>query len=45
MDNVCHGALPWTTLDGLHRLALEEVLDAFHITGLNDAAKGELHLA
>ena len=45
MDKVRHGALPWTNLDGLHRLALEEVLTVFNITGLSDAAKAEITLA
>ena len=45
MDKVRHGALPWTNLDGLHRLALEEVLDALHITGLSDAKAAQSGLA
>jgi 2-haloacid dehalogenase len=45
MDKVRHGELPWTNLDGLHRMALEEVLSAFKIAGLSDEAKSELNLA
>ena len=45
MDKVRTGALPWTNLDGLHRLALEELLAEFGIAGASDAAKTELNLA
>ncbi len=45
MDKVRHGALPWTNLDGLHRMALEEVFTAFKITGLSEASKAEFNLA
>ena len=45
MDKVRTGALPWTNLDGLHRLALEELLAEFGIAGVSDAAKAELNLA
>ena len=45
MDKVRTGALPWTNLDGLHRLALEELLAEFGIDGVSDAAKAELNLA
>ena len=45
MDKVRHGELPWTNLDGLHRMALEEVLSEFKITGISDNAKAELNLA
>ncbi len=45
MDKVRHGELPWTNLDGLHRMALEEVLGEFKITGISDNAKAELNLA
>ena len=44
MDKVRHGALPWTNLDGLHRMALEEVLAACNITGLS-GRQAELNLA
>lgn len=45
MDKVRTGALPWTNLDGLHRLALEELLAEFGIAGVSEAAKAELNLA
>ena len=45
MDKVRTGALPWTNLDGLHRMALEELLAEFGIEGVSDAAKAELNLA
>ena len=45
MDKVRSGELPWTNLDGLHRRALEELLDEFGIRGVSDAAKAELNLA
>src|SRR5207302_5536066 len=34
MDKVRKGELPWTKLDVLHRMILEEVLSEFKITGL-----------
>ena len=45
MDKVRSAALPWTNLDGLHRLALEELLAEFGIDGVSDSAKAELNLA
>ena len=45
MDRVRTGELPWTNLDGLHRLALEEVLVEFEITGVAHAARDELNRA
>ena len=45
MNKVRHGELPWTNLDGLHRMSLEEVLSAYNITGLSDEAKSEFNLA
>jgi 2-haloacid dehalogenase len=45
MDKVRSGALPWTNLDALHRMGLEEVLSAFNITGISDDAKAALTLA
>jgi 2-haloacid dehalogenase len=35
--------LPWTKLDTLHRLALEEVLQEFHISTLSEEEKGQLN--
>jgi 2-haloacid dehalogenase len=37
MNQVRTGALPWTKIDSLHRLILDELLLRFNITGLNDA--------
>ena len=45
MDKVRTGELPWTNLDALHRLALEELLVEFGIEGIDAAAKAELNLA
>ncbi|PKB82597.1 MAG: haloacid dehalogenase, type II [SAR202 cluster bacterium Io17-Chloro-G9] len=45
MNRVRTGDLPWTNLDALHRLALEEVLAEFEITDITDQAKAELNLA
>ena len=45
MDKVRSGQLPWTKLDVLHRLALEELLEESGITGLSEEAKADLNLA
>ena len=45
MNRVRNGDLPWTNLDALHRLALDEVLSEFEITGIGDLDKAELNLA
>jgi 2-haloacid dehalogenase len=37
MDRVRRGDLPWTNIDGLHRLILDDLLDRFDITGLSEA--------
>jgi 2-haloacid dehalogenase len=37
MDRVRRGDLPWTSLDTLHRMVLDELLGKFGITGLNEA--------
>ena len=34
MERVARGELPWTNLDGLHRLSLEDTLAEFGLTGL-----------
>ena len=39
MDKVRKGTLPWTKLDGLHRMILDELLDEFQIAGLSDEDK------
>ena len=43
MNKVRTGELPWTNLDALHRMALEEVLAEFEITGLDEADKAEVN--
>ncbi len=45
MNKVRTGELPWTNLDALHRMALEEVLEEFKITGIGDEAKAEFNFA
>lgn len=36
MNRVRTGELPWTSLDGLHRLILDKVLNDFGVTGLSE---------
>ena len=43
MDRVRKGELPWTKLDGLHRMILDKLLIEFNITGLTDADKDQLN--
>jgi 2-haloacid dehalogenase len=43
MDRVRNGQLPWTNLDGLHRMSLDDVLNEFEITGLSDEEKLEMN--
>jgi 2-haloacid dehalogenase len=43
MDRVRRGELPWTNLDALHRMRLEELLEQFEITGLSEADKEYLN--
>ncbi len=45
MAKVRDGELPWTNLDALHRMALEELLSEFGIQGLSEEKKAELNLA
>lgn len=45
MNRVRTGELPWTKLDGLHRLILDKILVDFHITGLTDAEIDALNRA
>ena len=44
MNKVRTGELPWTNLDGLHRMSLEEVLDEFGISGLSEEDLREITL-
>ena len=45
MGKVRSGELPWTKLDVLHRMGLEELLGEFGITGVSEEAKKDLNLA
>lgn len=45
MDRVGTGKLPWTKLDGLHRMMLEETLGKFGIHNLTDEEKDHLNHA
>jgi len=44
MDKVRQGDLPWTNLDRLHRMGLEELLAEFGLTSLSEADKAEMNL-
>lgn len=44
MDKVRTGELPWSNLDMLHRLSLDEVLTEFNVYGLNEASKDHLNM-
>ena len=44
MARVRSGSLPWTKIDDLHRMILDEILDAFNITTLSESQKRELNL-
>lgn len=39
MERVMKGELPWTKLDRLHRMVLDELLVEFHIEGLSEEEK------
>jgi 2-haloacid dehalogenase len=39
MEKVRTGELPWTKLDGLHRMTLDGLLEEFEIGGLNESDK------
>jgi 2-haloacid dehalogenase len=43
MDRVRNGELPWTKLDVLHRMSLEEILKKFKIEGLSEGEKDQLN--
>ena len=45
MNRVRTGEMPWTRLDGLHRLILDKILVDFGITGLSEAETGALNRA
>lgn len=43
MDRVVRGELPWTNLDALHRMALEELLEEFGVRDLSEQEKEHLN--
>ncbi len=43
MKRVNDGDLPWTPIDGLHRIILEDLLKKFGIDGLSEADKTQLN--
>ena len=43
MNRVRNGELPWKTIDELHRLILDGLLERFAITGLDEAEKDRLN--
>ena len=43
MNRVRQGERPWTNIDGLHRLILDELLVRFGIEGLSEAEKDDLN--
>lgn len=43
MDRVRRGELPWTPLDRLHRMILDQLLDKFQIRNLSEAEKQRLN--
>jgi 2-haloacid dehalogenase len=43
MDRVRNGELPWTKLDVLHRMSLEEILKKFKIEGLSEDEKAHFN--
>ena len=45
MDRVRRGDLPWTNIDTLHRMILDDLLTRFRIEGLSDAEKDHFNRA
>jgi len=43
MDKVRSGSIPWTNLDSLHRMALDELLAEFDVTNLSEGEKQNLN--
>ena len=43
MDRVAAGELPWTRIDDLHRMILDDVLARFRVSALTDAEKTHLN--
>ena len=44
MAKVRSGSLPWTKIDDLHRMILDEILKAFNITSLSESQVHDLNL-
>ena len=45
MDRVRKGELPWTTIDNLHRIILDQLLEQFNIVGLTEDEKKNFNRA
>src|SRR3954462_9138916 len=45
MDRVARGELPWTKIDDLHRMILDDILVKFKLTSLSDEEKVQLYRA
>ena len=45
MASVRSGELPWTKIDVLHRMVLDELLDRFKVTGLSEEEKRDFNFA
>ena len=45
MDRVARGELPWTKIDDLHRMILDEILVKFKLTSLSEDEKANLNRA
>lgn len=45
MQKVRSGAIPWTNIDGLHRIILDDLLVQFHIEGLSEQEVDHLNRA
>ena len=43
MDRVRRGELPWTNIDSLHRMILDDLLERFGVNALSEEDKGELN--
>ncbi len=43
MERVMRGELPWTTIDGLHRLALDELLPQFGLESMTEGQRAGLN--
>lgn len=43
MNRVRQGELPWTNIDALHRMVLDQLLDKFGIAGLSEAHRDDLN--